>query len=59
MSDPWTSNNPVIPPFAAKAARAITTTSAADAMTSLRRLIFAECDLRRPRVLPPIVISSP
>jgi len=34
----------------------MTTTKAADAMTILRRLIFAECDRRRPRVLPAIVI---
>jgi len=56
MSDPWTVNNPVTPPFAANTARLMTTTKAADAMTILRRLIFAECDRRRPRVLPPIVI---
>ena len=34
----------------------MTTTSAADAMTILRRLIFTECFWPRPRVLPPIVI---
>ena len=56
MSDPWTVNNPVTPPFAANTARLMTTTKAADAMTILRRLIFAECDRRRPLVLPPIVI---
>jgi len=56
MSDPWTSNSPVTPPFAAKMARLMTTTNAADAMMILRRLIFAECDRRRPPDLPPIVI---
>jgi hypothetical protein len=59
MSDPWTLNNPVTPPFAAKTAKLMTTTSAADAMTILRRLVLAECDRRRPRVLPPIVICTP
>jgi hypothetical protein len=60
ISDPWTSNNPVTPPFAAKTAKAITTINAADAMTILRRLIFAECDRPRTRVLPPIaILASP
>jgi len=58
MSDPRGVNNPVTPPFAAKTARPMTTTSAAEAMAILRRLILVECDRRRPRVLPLIVIFA-
>jgi len=42
--------------LAAKIAKPMTTTSAVEAMAILRRLIFAECDRRRSRVLPPILI---